>query len=473
MVGRLFEDDNARCVSSALYNSMSYLVKLPGWLRNSLINGYGCYLKKRRFGRKFHEWLAFLQDSQSWSDERRVEYQVDQLKHLLSDAENNVPFYGKHFAECEFRASQFSCLEDLERIEPVSKGMLLDSKVSCIHRNVRNMNTVRCLTSGTTGQKFEFHLPFELRYPLKFATIWRQYSWAGVQLFDRRVTLGGRLFAEKPPFYCFNRAENQLLLSIHHLSPDVLDSYFETIEHYQPAFMQGHPSGIAALAHHLKERGLYYQLKGVFSTGETLFPADRVVIEEVFKCSVFEEYGSGECAFAAQQAPDSDGFHEVSELGFIEFLATASPTHSTIAATSLHNNVMPFIRYHVEDLVEVAETSDSGNPNLRLPVKIKSVLGRIDEKLFSADGSPVLPVTIRMCIKPFLPLGALYQVRQEGALEVAILFEEAVENARFEQIKQRLQGILGTSMNIRPLLVERIQTGGGKLRNVINRWKQG
>lgn len=462
------EGDNVIPVFFVLLSSMSYLAKLPGWFRNCLINGYGCYLKKQRFGQKFHEWLTFLKDSQSWTCEKRIEYQVVCLKSLLLDAERNVPFYGKHFAECEFRASQFSCLEDLERIEPVTKSMLLDSKVSCLHRNVRKMNTVRCLTSGTTGQKFEFHLPFELRYHLKFATIWRQYSWAGIKLFDRRVTMGGRVFAEKPPFHCFNHAENQLLLSIHHLSPDVLDSYFNKIECYRPVFMQGHPSGIAALAYHLQERGQFYQLKGVFTTGETLFPLDRLVIEEVFRCSVFEEYGSGECAFSAQQVPGSEGFHEVSELGLIEFLATASPEHSTIAATSLHNNVMPFIRYHVEDLVEVEKASRSGDSNLKLPVKIKSVLGRADEKLLSVDGSPVLPVSIRMCIKPLLPMGMLYQVRQEGFREVVVLFEGKVDHARFEKIKLRLQGILGVSMSIRQRRVERIQTGGGKLRNVIN-----
>lgn len=446
---------------------------LPAWVRYLGVNIYGWKLRNNRFGPAFRRYQTFLEASQYWDFEKLKQYQVERLSHLLEDAARNVPFYGKHFADCGFNPSQFSSLEDLKRIEPVSKAQLRAAGELCRHREFKKFKPLLCHSSGTTGEKFAYYVPKELRFDLKFATIWRQYSWAGIKFLDRRVTLGSRKFASKPPYWVRNTAENQLLLSIHHLNNETAGQYLEQIRRFRPVFMQGHPSGLEYLAGRLILEQKTIPLKAVFTTGEFLSDQQRKMIESAFDCRIFEEYGQGECVFAAQESPSHNGLHEVSELGLIEFESNGNGKLKQVIGTSLWNQAMPFIRYRIEDLAELAPEPWTGEAGLGLPVKIKRIIGRVDENLTDTCGQMVLPVTVRSSIRPFLKAGENYQVAQVGPKDYQLRFVGTPTHRDINKLKSELAKLFGKDSTIEFMKTHSIRTVGGKIRNVVNEYQKG
>lgn len=442
--------------------------KFPGWMRFLGINAYGWKLRNRRFNKNFNKFQNFLEKSQYWDSKKLEEYQFQKIKFLLRDAAENVPFYGHHFADCGFNPLKFSCLDDLKKIETVTKSQLRDAGKQCLHYNYKQFKPQLCYSSGTTGEKFAYYIPEELRFSLKYATIWRQYSWAGVDLFDRRVTLGGRYFASKPPYWVCNYAENQLLLSIHHLNKTTIKQYLKKMKDFNPVFLQGHPSGVECLAKYLINRGKTFPLKAIFTTGETLSLEQRKKIEVAFDCKVFEEYGQGECVFSAQESTDHSGLHEVSEFGLIEFEPQKIDCFQQVIATSLWNQAMPFIRYRVEDLVEIPSVIPQNKGRIGLPVKIKRVLGRIDDSLTNTNGEMILAVSVRMTIKPLLKSYENYQLVQVGKKDFLLRITGSNSDRDVSTFKQKLEGLFGNGSNIEVAFVKSLTTGAGKLRNVVN-----
>jgi phenylacetate-CoA ligase len=443
---------------------------LPSWLRFLGVNLYGIKLYSERFNKTFWNYRHFLEESQNWSTKKLEAFQLEKLYDLLRDVAQNVPFYGRHFAESGFSPSQLSSLSDLNRIEPVSKSQLRSAGKACLHREFKRFNPRLFHSSGTTGEKFSYYIPEELRFGLKFATIWRQYSWAGINFRDRRVTLGARIFTSKPPLWVYNVAENQLLLSIHHLNGTTVPQYIDRMEHFKPVFLQGHPSGVHLLARYLVQHDRSLPLKAVFTTGETLFSEYRKTIEKAFSCSVFEEYGQGECVFAAQESAAHAGFHEVSELGIIEFESKCNENLQQVLGTSIWNRAMPFIRYRVEDLVEPVVQAQNTTADIGLPLKIKSVVGRMDESLTTTSGEQVLPVSARMFVKPLLKTAENYQISQIGPKEYVIRLTDSHRYRDHSDFKLTLKKLFGEDAHIDVQYVDSIRSVGGKIRNVVNEY---
>ena len=72
---------------------------------------------------------------------------------------------------------------------------------------------------------------------------------------------------------------------------------------------------------------------------------------------------------------------------------------------------MPFIRYRTDDLVEPADAPHC--PCGRgLPLRFRRVIGRQDDVLRDPDGRSILPVALRMLVKPHLLPFETYQVQQ-------------------------------------------------------------
>src|SRR5690606_40108750 len=106
-------------------------------------------------------------------------------------------------------------------------------------------------TSGSTGEKLKFFLPKELYFKINTALLYRSYFMWGINPKDKRVTIGGRVFTNKPPYWIYNRFERQLLMSAHHLNVDSVELYLKKIVNFRPVFIQGHPSAILVLANHI------------------------------------------------------------------------------------------------------------------------------------------------------------------------------------------------------------------------------
>jgi len=93
-----------------------------------------------------------------------------------------------------------------------------------------------------------------------------------------------------------------------------------------------------------------------------------------------------EPAVVMTEGPAHDGMEVNWEYGFPEFVNDQDLPHNQrkLIATSLHNPVMPFIRYETQDLATLAE-ADEPDPQQLYP-KVEAMSGRKDECILTPDG---------------------------------------------------------------------------------------
>jgi phenylacetate-CoA ligase len=448
----------------------------PTALRDAAINVYGAYLRVRRFDRSFWRMYRELIESEHRSLEWHRERQEAAFSQLMDYVWARVPFYRRRYEEYGLRRRQIQSLDDLKVLPVLNRSDIRNEFKSLLAEGLSARERVFRATSGTTGEKLRFALTPELQWTAKTAQLYRTYAWAGVGPLERRVTLGGRRFCARAPYWVFNRLENQLLLSVHHLGPDTVEEYARRIEEFKPVFIQGHPSAVAMVARHVLEASnRRIVVRAVFTTGETMLPEQRAYIREAFGGHVIDCYGHGEGAAFASQCPRATGFHELSELGVIELLsedANEAKGEERVLATSLQNYAMPFIRYDTGDRAVPIEDRrcECGRG---LPLVMKEVIGRIDDRiaLSARPGDYILPVVARTRLKPFIGVAQSYQLIQTDYDEFTLRLVGTWDEAEREAMCEALKDLVGRRCSI---AVQRIgwaemPSKGGKVRLIQSR----
>lgn len=442
-------------------------------VRDVAIGLYGFHLKRQRFTPEMYAHIEWLKETERFSLVEIRQLQSDLLVQIVNHAYANVPFYRKQFDDQGIEIGQIQGLDDLTLIPIINKDDIRQNFHEMLAKNINPKDYRLHRTSGTTGEKLIFAISKQHHWLQKTAHMYRFFAWAGIQPLDRRITLGARVISEKPPHWIFNRWENQLLMSIHHLNRQTVDSYLDKCRAFQPVFMQGHPTGITYLAERLLETGQRAPIKAIMTTGETLTDQQRAVIEEAFGCQVFDSYGQGEGLFYAAQCEAHGEYHESSEFGIIELRPqTDQPDGlASVIGTSLHNYAMPMLRYETGDLA-APSTEIQCRCGRGLPLKIKRVIGRIDDRIYLSNNTTdyILPVTVRMNIKPLLKPGQNYQFRQLDLdrYRFSLVTPTAISSHELHAFKTTLHKLVGESAQIDFETCERITTSGGKVRNVVS-----
>jgi len=445
------------------------LYKSPYFIRNIGINIYGLYLYKHRFNKEFWNLYRCLKDYQYSNPEKMVIIQFQKLREMVKYAYNNTDYYRRLLDEYGIRPKDITSFEDFQNIPLLTRETIIKNFDSLISKNFPKKEKVLGHTSGTTGEKLHFYLPKSLMWELNYAHLYLLYSWGGIRPLDKRATIGARFFTEKPPYWSYNRFENQLLLSIHHLDSLTVRDYIKKIDSFKPVLIQGHPSGIHFIAQKIIEYKFHLSFtpKAIFTTGETLYPDQRVEIEEAFNTKIFETYGTGESVIIAGTCVHNCGFHELSDYGYMELLPT-----DEIVGTSLYNEAMPFIRYKIGDMAEPVKDIPSRSCKVSYPVKAKKIIGRIDDRIVLPNGKVIFPVTIRMKVKSLLHVGENYQLIQHSLKELeSILQLNNPDEERVNRLKEVIEEIVKDKyISLEVKLVEKIDHKG-KMRNIISEVK--
>ena len=445
---------------------MDLYYRLPPTARNWALQTYGAWQAYQRFSGKFSVWYETLMKTQYLDVEDIKSSQFQFLKDLLDHAYSTVPYYNRLFNQYGIKPDDVTSLDDFSRLPTLSKEDVVNSFNSLQSSQAGNYQPFLAKSSGSTGLRITYLMPRELKSSFSTANQWRFYSWSGVKLGDRRATLGARIFATRPPYWAWNRWENQLLLSSHHLDIENLRLYVQLIDRFRIDFIQGHPSAIAILAEYLLMEGKTLRMKGVFTTGETVYSDDREIIEKAFSCKLLDSYGMGECAAVAQQCGEALDYHEISEACIIEFDPLGDGSYEIIG-TSLLNYAMPFIRYRTGDIA-LPESNTMCECGKGLPVKISKIYGRIDDKIVLPERT-ILPVTVRMHMKPLLLPGELYQVIQEDLKTIRVFLSGPVDSTRAYRIQMEMMKFLSSDLTVLVEHKQGIEKHKNKVRNVISR----
>ena len=138
-------------------------------------------------------------------------------------------------------------------------------------------------------------------------------------------------------------APNSLILK-EALSFDRVSEDLARVREFKPDFAYSYASSTYMISRYLHHCGETIPLKGVITTSDMLFPHYRDLIESVFECRVFNNYGCNDGGAWGAECDEHAGFHHDFERSIIEF-----DRDGKMYVTDLWNYAMPLIRYENGD----------------------------------------------------------------------------------------------------------------------------
>jgi phenylacetate-CoA ligase len=242
----------------------------------------------------------------------------------------------------------------------------------------------------------------------------------------------------------------------------------------KPPFIYGYPSSIYLLADYCLRNNIQeLSFKAVFCTAEVLLPKYRQVIESVFNCKVYNQYGSYDGGVQALECEEHCGFHISAEKVIVEIVddegnIVENGKTGRIIVTDLHNYAMPFIRYEVGDIGALSNKACPCGRDLPL---LQSLQGRTSDIIKLSNGvtlaGPAVTLIFKDCnVKQ-------YQLVQtdHNKLLVNIVKGENYSEADEKYFMGILKHHAGSGVSISVEYLDTIPlTQAGKYRFIINQY---
>ena len=390
-----------------------------------------------RYGKAFRETYALLQESQWWSREKLEEYQMQQLSRLLDHAYENVPYYRRIFDERGLKPKHIQDFNDFRKLPYLTKDNVRENLHDLMARNIPEKGMQYVTTSGSTGIPLGLYIERKTNQVV-MAFEWREWNWMGYKFGDRCAVLRGNVVKREEngqkAWWEYDKANNYLILSTYDMTDYNLPYYARKIEEFKPRVIQGYPSALDILTRFIRDNNLTVNAQGniiaISTSSENLYPAQRQMIEETFKCRVFDKYGNSEQVTILGECERHEGYHDFMEYSYTEILdedanpVTEDGIVGEIVGTAFTNYAMPFIRYKTGDLVEY--TTHRCSCGRQLPL-VKRIEGRVQDFIIDKNGGLMSLSGLRSRILRDLQLSTLreFQFLQETLGELTI---RAVKN---------------------------------------------
>lgn len=396
----------------------------------------------------------FFEKSQWLPPEEIRPYQEAQLRCIVNQAYHHVPYYRRLFDESGLRPRDVRKIEHLPRLPLLSRETVRTKYGELSADNGRRFRPAEAHTSGTSGTPLRF-LVDKPSNTLEFVYYWRHWSWAGYHLGDCFAELRYDFFMSRRAMmekaWHFQPHLRRLLLNSVRLSRDRIGEYARGLRKYRPRFLHGLPTHLHSLSLFLHEAKMDdIELRAVFTGGETLMPRHRATIEKTFGCKVLDSYGHMERCVAVSQCPEG-GYHVNSEYGILELAQKKRGNDGAvigrIVGTSLHKMAMPFLRYELDDSLELYEHEKQCSCGRTLPL-VKAIHGEKRDVIRTPDG--------REISWPFVAFYRargvrFYQFIQEEVdrLVVRIVKGEDYSSETEKSLKLRLSKLFGEGMRVK------------------------
>lgn len=359
----------------------------------------------------------------------------------------------------------------------ISKETLLENPDK-LYPNAGKPRPWNCIgrTSGTTGTPLSvFRSPKSVL--MENAFLRRHWEWGGYRHGMPRATIRGDMIVPldrtAPPFWFWNRYNNQLLISSRHLRDACVDAIIDELERFSPAMLQAYPSTAFTLAQFMAQRDRHLCIPVVFTASEPLYPHQRELIAERFGARVMDMYGMAErVAFASECEYGS--LHLNPDYSHVELVdADGQPAQDEgyVVGTTFHNLAMPLVRYRLSD--RTRWISGRCRCGRSFPM-IEPVSGKLEDRIFGSDGACVSPSVLTFAFKGVqnIKQSQVAQVAPE-AWEIRLVPAPAFGMDDRCKLVDNIHRLVDPGVNVRVVLREEIaRTAAGKFRWVVNEWSR-
>ena len=447
--------------------------RLPISARTIAASLHGYALRYWRYGSETEQLVGKALGREGWEPGQWKRWQQERLAYVLHRAVTRVPYYRDYWLKRRQRGD-IASWQYLENWPILEKEPLRENPEAFVADDCDLRRMYKEHTSGTTGKSLNlwcttntvrtWYALFEARCRL----------WYGVSRHDRWAILGGQLVTpasvNKPPFWVWNSALNQLYMSSYHLAPDFIPHYLDALLRYRIKYLLGYTSSLYELAQgalRLGRRDLKMAVAVI--NAEPVYDYQRQAIEEAFQCPVRETYGMAEIVTAASEC-EAGQMHLWPEVGQTEIVdgegqPVPDGSAGEIICTGLINADMPLIRYRTGDRGSLSAWPGLCACGRTLPI-LGSVEGRVDDILYTTDGRRI--GRLDPVFKAHLPVREA-QVIQEKLDRVRVRYVPAPDftSAAGRSIADRLRGRMGDVSVILEAVDQLPRGANGKFRAVI------
>ena len=314
--------------------------------------------------------LTEIRHAAQLSDQGQKEYQHQKLIRLLRYAHNHVPYYRRLLVQYGVIKNDVVNLENFRNIPVLTKKSIRTQK-DRLHSDQRRYGQYRNTSGGSTGEPVML-LQDKMYSDWNIANkIWIKLE-AGQEIGERELRFWGSerdLIEGKERLsirmrnWLYNRKE----FNTFRMTEKDMARYVEEWNRYNPLWIEAYVQSIYEFARFIQRQGIYIRPpdKGILTSAGTLYPHMQRAIAEVFRCKVYNRYGSrevGDIAFGQDMLKICFWNQYVEEID------------GRIYVTNLNNFSMPLIRYDIGDMGELQGMT------------LQKIQGRVNDILRTADG---------------------------------------------------------------------------------------
>ncbi|MEO7962596.1 MAG: hypothetical protein ABIT38_01660 [Gemmatimonadaceae bacterium] len=413
----------------------------------------------------FRDGLRFRQQSLAWSDERRRDWMLQQLRTVVRRAAKETVFYRQRFQSVGFDAESPFTFDDYARLPPLEREDVMSSDGTMLSSAVSPELRRKDGTGGSTGVPLHYFTGPEERGWRESGQVFAMRR-LGVSRGESMALLWGHHIdnAERTRWRDRLRdtVTNRRWYDCFRLSPEQLLSYHADMTEFRPVCLTAYASALAALAAVLVERGLTasYPTTRIVTGAEKLWPQQRAHIEQAFPVPVHEQYGGRDAGLVAMQLDPRTSLDFAVDFANAFVEPASDEQQADILVTKLHADAMPMLRYRIGDVARFPTESRTGSPTMVL----HEVLGRSVDRLYLPDGRWLHGLGVPHLMKDF-PLRE-FQLRQNVDHTVDVL---VVPNEQWtEAAGERIVGVLRQNL---PGLDIRLAKVAEIPRTKANKWR--
>lgn len=446
----------------------------PVFVQDAFISLYGYKLYRERYIGNHNSEYKKLLESQWYTKDIIDNNNNVSFMELFQYAIEHVPYYRKLVSNGEIDSTEIKSISDIDKLPILSKEEVRKCTDMLISDEFNKNDLISINTSGTTGKSMSIYVSKEgRRYAYAFFS--RFKKWAQVDGNIKNITFAGRTFispgSKSPPFWRKNIILKNYLFSSYHLTPNNLQHYIDGLNEVRPVYIDSYPSAIYTLAKYVKKNNLsVVSPRAIITSSETLLDSQRELIQEVFKCPIYDQYGSAEqVAFVSQC--EQGNYHVNPEYGYIECLneegvQVAAGEPGRLVCTGFTNLAMPLIRY---DIGDTAIFSDEFCPCGRHFPVIKKIIGRKDDVFIMEDGREV--GRLDPVFKGLHSIKEAQLIQEDHTrITLKIIPDDDYEEKDGSSVVLELKKRLGSNVSVDIDIVEEIErTKSGKFRSVISK----
>ncbi len=360
---------------------------------------------------------------------------LDRLKYILNYAINNIPYY----KNIRIDNNNFT-LSELSKFPIINKTIIRDNFELFLPKSNKVISrSISSHTSGSSGQPFHFYVP-KSSYTIENMFLFRAWYFTGVyQLGDPVINLRSYSPKSGEKYWSHDKENNFIYLSAFNINEKTISEYVDIINKSGSKILRGYPSSIYIFSIEMHKANLQLNnIKAVITSSETLIPLYKAKIQEIINVPIFDWYGLNERVVTVQQCVNGN-YHNNDDYGIIEI---GFDKH--IIGTSLHNDVMPFIRYDTSDIAVIKDVGNKCECGINFSIPFQGIEGRSDDLLYKFDNTPIPTVNLYTALYEIEEIAQFKLVQLENkSLELFIVLSIKNDSLYLEKIEKLFKNRLG------------------------------